>query len=129
MQTFLTFKQVRITDTYTDERHKEVFKSASKGTKLLAVVIGYPELDEDDQEAVISPEDYKVMFIKPLDRNDYKELFNRSFKSQMSALDWVLANKYVGGDKITKADTLDYVSCFSVSDFLLRYKEVDIKKK
>lgn len=70
---------------------------------------------------------YKI-FIKPLSRFDYKEIYNRSIISSIDALDYVFNNLKIGGDDIQKNLPV-YFSCIKVSEYLLMYKHNSIKKK
>jgi len=110
---FLDFSSVDISTNYTGEKYKAEYKKLKKDNELLFTV---------------TVNDDSVFFIKSLDRTDYKNIFNKSISSPLQALDYIYQELKVGGDDIYDNDKY-YVSCFQISDYLLKYKSNTVKKK
>jgi hypothetical protein len=113
MRLFFTFKEVVINAVYLGEKYKELYKELLFKHKFVFHI----RVGED-----------KEFFLKPLEKEDYKAIFNQVIKSPLGALNYIFNNLFLGGDDIMN-DTPSFVSCFLIPDFLLKYKEEDIKKK
>jgi len=119
----LVFKPVDISITYSGKKHKKSYDElvSKHGFVFVVTIDAETEENESDGESVV--------FLKPLkDRFQYKEIFNLNIKSPLRSLDYIYKNLYLGGDNINK-NIVHYVSCFSISDYILTFKDNQFKKK
>jgi len=118
---FLAFTKTTIT-VVDDPQRRHNF--------LFSLTVAASKEQRDYEES--TPESYNLL-IKPLERKDYKEIFNRLIDSPLSAVNYIMQDLLVEESRkeadLLGLDALAYASTFSIADYLLRYKEASIKKK
>ncbi len=110
----LNLKSVKIdTNVYKGSKYKTEYAKLKKQ---------YPYI------FVVTVDEKYVMFLKPLTREHYRNVFNKSANDLLSGLNYIYQNLNIGGDDLYSDDDV-YMSCFNLGDYLVTYKEVEIKKK
>jgi len=113
---FIKFKTVNIETSYKGKKLKKDYESLlNQYPYVFCVTVG----NEDEEQ--------KTFFLKPLSKNDYKQIFNFLINNPLKALDYVWSNLKVGGDDVISDDDY-YISCMNISEYLLSYKQNEVKK-